>query len=286
MRLWLVPLNVLVAALCIQGIAREHRPLGRFHSDNANWEGTLPAVLVPLLVTLGTYKRRVLCPGGAGGGGGGGGGVEEPWRRSPVVFGWLSVWFAVIGWLYLVQLGFYTFQFLKLQSLRWVVVGSCGDCVVPSQGPSSSSFTHGCWCTHSITHWLTHTNTLTSAWTILHTCPRLPLTDMHLFSKSLTQPIPHSPSRHPSFHSSNSLTGSHQFSSETNKCVTCQQSIIGPYDPCRSLYPFVHSAVLLSSPSCFPFIRRLSTHSLVQSVFPLFSVWSSCNPVLHSVQLV
>lgn len=61
MRLWFVPLNVLVAALCIHGIAQEHRPLGRFYS-NANREGTLPAVLVPVLVTLCTYKQRVLCP--------------------------------------------------------------------------------------------------------------------------------------------------------------------------------------------------------------------------------
>lgn len=46
MRLWFVPLNVLVAAFCIHGIAREHHPLGRFYS-NANRQGTLPAVLSP-----------------------------------------------------------------------------------------------------------------------------------------------------------------------------------------------------------------------------------------------
>lgn len=46
MRLWFVPLNVLVAALCIHGIAQEHHPLGRFHSD-AKRKGTLPGGLGP-----------------------------------------------------------------------------------------------------------------------------------------------------------------------------------------------------------------------------------------------
>lgn len=58
MRLWFVPLNVLVAAFCIHGIAREHHPLGRFYS-NANRQRTLPAMLAPALITLCTYKLRV-----------------------------------------------------------------------------------------------------------------------------------------------------------------------------------------------------------------------------------
>lgn len=103
---------------------------------------------------------------------------------------------------------------------------------------------------------------------------------MYLFSKSLTQPLPHSSFCHPSFHSSTSLTDSHQFSSETNKCVTCQQSINSPFDLCRSLNPFVYSTIFLSPlSSFFPLSLRLSTHSLVQSVFPIL-VFSSYVPVV------
>lgn len=42
MRLWFVPLNVLVAALCIHGIAQEHRPLARIYSNNSNCKGGPP----------------------------------------------------------------------------------------------------------------------------------------------------------------------------------------------------------------------------------------------------
>lgn len=134
--------------------------------------------------------------------------------------------------------------------------------------------------THANTHTHRHTNVQAHAYTHLHTFPcLLRLTNMHLFSKSSTRSFPHFSSCHPSFHSSNSLTRPHPFSSETNKCVTCQQSTIGPYDLCRSLYPFVHSAVFLSSPSCFPFLCRLSTHFLVQSVFPTL-VLSLYGPVV------
>ena len=135
----------------------------------------------------------------------------------------------------------------------------------------------------ALTHSFTHTHTQAHAQPYKRFLVLLLQTCIYSVRHSLES------SCHSSFLSSNSLTGSHQFSSETNKCVTCQQSIIGPYDPLRRpLYPFVHSAVFLSSPSCFPFIRRLSTHSLVQSVVPTLvaSVWSSCNPVLDSVKLV
>lgn len=43
MTLWFVPLNVLVAALCIHSFARERHPLGHFYSD-AHREGTLLTV--------------------------------------------------------------------------------------------------------------------------------------------------------------------------------------------------------------------------------------------------
>lgn len=56
MRLWFVPLNVLVAAFCIHGIAQEHRLLGRFYS---NEKAPLPVVLASALVSLCTYKLRV-----------------------------------------------------------------------------------------------------------------------------------------------------------------------------------------------------------------------------------
>lgn len=46
---------------------------------------------------------------------------------------------------------------------------------------------------------------------------------------------------------------------ETNKCVTCQQSIISPQFEQINL----SLCLLLSRPSCFPFIQRLSTHALV-----------------------
>lgn len=46
MRLWFVPLNVLVAAFCFHGIAQEHHPLGRFYS-NANRQGNLRTVPQP-----------------------------------------------------------------------------------------------------------------------------------------------------------------------------------------------------------------------------------------------
>lgn len=51
MRLWMVPLDVLVAALCIHGITQENHPLGCFYSD-AIREGTLPSGLSPALITL------------------------------------------------------------------------------------------------------------------------------------------------------------------------------------------------------------------------------------------
>lgn len=43
MTLWFVPLNVLVAALCIHSFAWEHHPVGHFYS-NALREGTLLTV--------------------------------------------------------------------------------------------------------------------------------------------------------------------------------------------------------------------------------------------------
>lgn len=46
---------------------------------------------------------------------------------------------------------------------------------------------------------------------------------------------------------------------ETNKCVTCQQSIISPQSEQINLC----LCFVLSRPSCFPFIQRLSTHCLV-----------------------
>lgn len=114
-----------------------------------------------------------------------------------------------------------------------------------------------------LVHSHTHTHTLTHScahFLVLQTC-------IYSVSHSLDHSLIHPFVIHPSSHPTVSQVPT-KFSSETNKCVTCQQSIIGPFDLCRSFYPFVHSAVLLSSPSCFPFIRRLSTHSLVQSVFP------------------
>lgn len=46
---------------------------------------------------------------------------------------------------------------------------------------------------------------------------------------------------------------------ETNKCVTCQKSIISPQSEQINL----SLCLLLFCPSCFPFIQRLSTRSLV-----------------------
>lgn len=128
------------------------------------------------------------------------------------------------------------------------------------------------------THTRIHTHTYT------HISLSLPLTKMHLFIQSFTQSFPHSSFYHPFIPG---LTGSHQSSSETDKCVTCQQSINVPFDLCRSNFPFVHFAIFLSVfPFSFPFIHRLSTHSHIQSAFShscSFSLWSSYNPIRETV---
>lgn len=136
-------------------------------------------------------------------------------------------------------------------------------------GPFSESLViqlHSWLLVHSLTQTNTHSYVHFLVFLFLQTCV---YSVTHSLFHSLIHPFFHTFIQHVS----------RQFSSETNKCVTCQQSIFGPFDLCRSLYPFVHSAVFLSSPSCFPFIRRLSTRSLVQSVFPTL-VLSLYGPVV------
>lgn len=100
------------------------------------------------------------------------------------------------------------------------------------------------------------TNTRSDTRTLLVDFFCLPPTNRRLCSQSPDQSHIHS------FIRLTVLQVATNFNSKTNKCVTCQQSIIGPFDLCRLLYPFVHSCV---SPSCFPLVGRLSP-TLVQSV--------------------
>lgn len=87
----------------------------------------------------------------------------------------------------------------------------------------------------------THTCTLTHAFWSFSSL----LMNRHLFSMPLIRSFSHP-----------FIQLSHR---ETNKCVTCQQSIISPQSDQINL----SLCLLLSCPSCFPFIQRLSTHSLV-----------------------
>ena len=141
----------------------------------------------------------------------------------------------MIGWLFLVQLGvFFFFLYIRVPKASVPAV-SCHGSMQGLNGPFPESLAiqlHSWLLMHSLTHTHTkthqtptHPHTPTHTHTHTHSllgtfpCLRLRHTNMHLFSKSVTR----------SFHSSNNLTGSHQSSSETNKCVTCQQSIIGPF---------------------------------------------------------
>lgn len=271
MRLWFVPLNVLVAALCIHGIAQEHHPLGRFHSD-AKRKGTLPGGLGP-----GTHHPLCLKAEDVMSCWGGGFMKKVVFQLSLVrLLVWFCCDFAGCFWCSLfvflcVYFYSYTFQFLKLQSLRWVVTGSCRDYMVPFQSPPWSSFTHGC-CTRSL--WHTHSN-IHFLIDFLQTCN---YSVSHSFEHSLI---------HPAIHPIASQDG-------TNLAVR-QISATHVNSPllvhliwADHYIPFVHSTIFMSSPSFFPFICRLSTHSLVQSVFLTLVrfAWSSCNPILDIVQLV
>lgn len=122
---------------------------------------------------------------------------------------------------------------LDLGSLRWVITGPCRDLLVPFCCPLWSSFIFFFFGTHTCT--LTH-----AFWSFSSL-----LMNRHLFSMPLIRSFSHP-----------FIQLSHR---ETNKCVTCQQSIISPQSDQINL----SLCLLLSCPSCFPFIQRLSTHSLV-----------------------
>lgn len=96
------------------------------------------------------------------------------------------------------------------------------------------------------------TNTRSDTQTLLVHFFRLPPTNRRLCSQSPDQSHIHS------FIRLTVLQVATNFNSKTNKCVTCQQSIIGPFDLCRLLYPFC--------PLLFPPRWKVKPHSLVQSV--------------------
>lgn len=110
------------------------------------------------------------------------------------------------------------------------------------------------------------TNTRSNTHTLLVHFFRLPPTNRRLCSQSPDQSHIHS------FIRLTVLQVATNFNSKTNKCVTCQQSIIGPFDLCRLLYPF---CPLLCFPFLFPPRWKVKPHSLVQSVSttPVLSVF-------------
>lgn len=190
MRLWFVPLNVLVAALRILGIAREHRPLGRFYS-NANREGTLPAECRPCTHHhLHLKAEGVVSLGRAGVRGRAWGGVMK--KVSSCL--WLAVGLVCCDWLAVFGAAWFLYIPVPKASVPAV---SCHGFMQGLHGPFSESLViqlHS-WLLHSHTHTQTHTHSQ-------HTipCRRCLLTNMHLFSHSLKLSLIHPFIIHPAIH--------------------------------------------------------------------------------------
>lgn len=210
-------------------------------------------------------------------------GGEDSWRRLSSSCLWSVVslvllWFC---WLFLVQLVFFlcvcVFFFLYIPVPKASVPAvSCHRFMQGLHGPFPESpvIQLHSWLLHSLTHWHTHSN-IHFLIDFLQTCN---YSVSHSFEHSLI---------HPAIHPIASQDG-------TNLAVR-QISATHVNSPllvhliwADHYIPFVHSTIFMSSPSFFPFICRLSTHSLVQSVFLTLVcfAWSSCNPILDIVQLV
>lgn len=196
-------------------------PPGRFYS-NASWQHPFPARLAPELATLCSYKLSGECPRGCWRPAG-----EVAVRVSSCL--WSVAGLVCRGLLAVFGAAWFCIHSpsLDLGSLRWVITGPCRDLLVPFCCPLWSSFI-----------FLVHTHTH-AHWSCSLVMNR-PWISMPLI-RSFTHPF---------------IQLSHR---ETNKCVTCQQSIISPQSEQINL----SLCLLPSRPSCFPFIQRLGTHSLV-----------------------